>query len=207
MDDDTLMREWVCGPFRLQLHELPAPQVDRPPERHTPIGYRFYHDDQLIFEGDEIGVPADQSLDGDQTVRGVLGFLALRPGGVEPDYFAGYTPTQLAWRRPARGGPGRPAGRVATAATPVTPALGAAATPPRPSARPAGLVGSVRRAQPLPLDPHTRWRPAMTPSGASRRRAPGPCRPWCAASPPPWRDALARFRYPFGTAGAGARRR
>ncbi len=99
MDDDTLMREWACGPFRLQLHEVPAPQDDRRhPERHTPIGYRFYHDDQLIFEGDDIGVPAHQSLDGDQTVRGVLGFLALRPGGVEPDYFAGYTPTQLAWR-------------------------------------------------------------------------------------------------------------
>jgi hypothetical protein len=155
MDDDTLMREWACGPFRLELHEVPAPQDDRRhPERHTPIGYRFYHDDQLIFEGDDIGVPAHQSLDGDQTVRGVLGFLAfggihitgvtgqcwlhgtpespartprsrigsaaeapcaeralpavlrssgyphlaLRPGGVEPDYFAGYTPTQLAWR-------------------------------------------------------------------------------------------------------------
>jgi len=28
----------------------------------------------------------------------VLGFLALRPGDVEADYFTGYTPMQLAWR-------------------------------------------------------------------------------------------------------------
>ncbi len=43
-------------------------------------------------------MPADQPLDGDQTVRGVLGFLALRPGDVEADYFDRYTPEQLAWR-------------------------------------------------------------------------------------------------------------
>ena len=94
MDDQSLMREWIAGPFRLEPHE-PNPWPAGDP---TPIGYRFYHDDQLIFEGDDISVPAGQPLDGDQTVRGVLGFLALRPGDVEPDYFAGYTPTQLAWR-------------------------------------------------------------------------------------------------------------
>jgi len=88
------MREWTAGPFRLQLHEPTRWPAGDP----TPIGYRFYHHDELIFEGDDIAVPAGQSLDGDQTVRGVLGYLALRPGDVEADYFAGYTPAQLAWR-------------------------------------------------------------------------------------------------------------
>ena len=67
-------------------------------QSHTPVGDRFFHDGRLIFEGDDIGAPPDQSPDGDETVRGVLGFLALRPGGVEPDYFAGYTSSQVAWR-------------------------------------------------------------------------------------------------------------
>ena len=94
MADQSLMREWTAGPFRLQLHEPTRWPAGDP----TPIGYRFYHHDELIFEGDDIAVPAGQSLDGDQTVRGVLGYLALRPGDVEADYFAGYTPAQLAWR-------------------------------------------------------------------------------------------------------------
>jgi hypothetical protein len=94
MDDRSLMLEWASGPFRLELHEPNRWPAGEP----TPIGYRFYHDDQLIFEGDDIAVPAGQTLDGDQTVRGVLGFLALRPGDVEADYFAAYTPEQLAWR-------------------------------------------------------------------------------------------------------------
>jgi hypothetical protein len=98
MDDDSLMREWACGPFRLELHEAPGQAARRMPEGHTPVGYRFFHDGRLIFEGDDIGVPPDQSLDGDETVRGVLGFLALRPGDVEAEYFAGYTPSQVAWR-------------------------------------------------------------------------------------------------------------
>jgi hypothetical protein len=97
MDDQSLMREWTRGPFRLELHELGEPGRWLQ-DGKTPIGYRFYHHDQLVFESDDIAVPAGQTLDGDQTVRGVLGFLALRPGDVEADYFRGYTPTQLAWR-------------------------------------------------------------------------------------------------------------
>jgi len=101
MDHGSLMREWAGGPFRLELHELvqscETSQRWRE-DRKTPIGYRFYHDDQLIFEGHDIPVPDGQTLDGDQTVRGVLEYLALRPGDVEADYFRGYTPAQLAWR-------------------------------------------------------------------------------------------------------------
>jgi hypothetical protein len=94
MDDQSLMREWTSGRFRLELHEASRSHFGGP----TPIGYRLYHDGQLIFQGDDIAVPAGQSLDGDQTVRVVLNFLTQRPSDVEPDYFARYTPTQLAWR-------------------------------------------------------------------------------------------------------------
>jgi hypothetical protein len=95
MDDQSLMREWASSPYRLELYELNQPSR---PDGATPIGYRFYHDDQLVFEDYDIVVPAGQTLDGDQTLRGVLGFVALRPGDVEADYFTGYTPAQVAWR-------------------------------------------------------------------------------------------------------------
>lgn len=94
MDDESFVREWASGPFRLELHEANRAHFGEP----TPIGYRFYHDDQLIFEGDGIEVPAGESLDGDSTVRAVLNFLSQQPGDVEPRYFARYTPAQLAWR-------------------------------------------------------------------------------------------------------------
>ena len=94
MDDQSLMREWASGPFRLELHETSRVHFGEP----TPIGYRLYHHGQLIFEGDDIAVPEGESLDGDQTVRAVLEFLSQRRGDVEADYFARYTPAQLAWR-------------------------------------------------------------------------------------------------------------
>jgi hypothetical protein len=94
MDDQSLMREWASGPFRLELHEASHRHFGGP----TPIGYRLYYDGRLIFEGDDIAVPEGESLDGDQTVRAVLNFLSQQPGDVEPDYFARYTPAQLAWR-------------------------------------------------------------------------------------------------------------
>jgi hypothetical protein len=94
MDDQSCMREWAAGPFRLELHETDRPHFGGA----TPIGYRFYHHGELIFEGENIAVPDGESLDSDQTVRAVLNFLSQQPGDVEPDYFRRYTPSQLAWR-------------------------------------------------------------------------------------------------------------
>ena len=35
--------------------------------------------------------------DSDETLRAILGFLTLRPGDTDRDYFDDYTPEQLAW--------------------------------------------------------------------------------------------------------------
>ncbi len=64
----------------------------------TYIAYHFHHNDELIFEGEEFaGSPmhADDSLD---TVGALLGFLSLRSGDTDEDYFEDYTEEQIAWR-------------------------------------------------------------------------------------------------------------
>lgn len=51
-----------------------------------------------VFEGQDFSPGAATCIDSDEAVRGILGFLTLRPGEVESDYFDDYTPAQLEWR-------------------------------------------------------------------------------------------------------------
>ncbi len=51
----------------------------------------------VLFEGEDfVGSPMHAD-DADETMAGLLGFLTLRPGDTDADYFAAYTPEQLAW--------------------------------------------------------------------------------------------------------------
>ena len=51
----------------------------------------------LIFQGDDFGSSPMLAIDSDEALRGLLGFLTLRPGDTDRDYFAGYSPEQLAF--------------------------------------------------------------------------------------------------------------
>lgn len=66
---------------------------------HHPIGYVLYAPDgEPIFSGEDFGCPTSvHAIDSDACLRGVLGFLTLRPGDTDPDYFMGYTPRQWAF--------------------------------------------------------------------------------------------------------------
>jgi hypothetical protein len=48
-----------------------------------------------LFEGEDFGAPPMYAIDSDQTVAALMGFLTLRPGDTDRDYFANYTPAQL----------------------------------------------------------------------------------------------------------------
>lgn len=63
------------------------------------IGYAFWRDgeDDPIFVGEDCGVSPMHSIDSDDALRGLLGFLTLRPGDTDADYFAEYTPRQLSF--------------------------------------------------------------------------------------------------------------
>ena len=51
----------------------------------------------VLFEGADYGVPSHQCIDSDDAVRGLLGFLTLRPGDTDAEYFEGYTDEQRAF--------------------------------------------------------------------------------------------------------------
>jgi hypothetical protein len=49
----------------------------------------------VLFEGDDFGSSPLHAIDSDQTVAGIMGFLTLRPGDTDREYFKDYTPEQL----------------------------------------------------------------------------------------------------------------
>jgi hypothetical protein len=53
----------------------------------------------VLFSGHDIGLPMFQrnAIDSDETVASVLGWLTLKPGDTDADFFASYTPAQLAF--------------------------------------------------------------------------------------------------------------
>lgn len=63
--------------------------------------YHLSRNGRAIFEGYDFcsGSNAKPTIEALSHAAGcLLGFLTLRPGDVEEDYFAEYTPQQLAWR-------------------------------------------------------------------------------------------------------------
>jgi hypothetical protein len=49
----------------------------------------------VIFEGEDFSCSPMHAVDSDECVRGLLGFLTLRPGDTDQDYFDDYTPRQM----------------------------------------------------------------------------------------------------------------
>ena len=52
----------------------------------------------VIFSGKDFRPSPLHAWDADATVAGLMTFLTLRPGDTDADYFATYTPAQLAFR-------------------------------------------------------------------------------------------------------------
>lgn len=79
--------------YRLTLWEH---SVDR--DGRTFLRYRFCAPNgTVLFSGEDFGVPRHEAIDSDAVVRSLLGFLTLKPGDTDRDYFQDYTPEQLAW--------------------------------------------------------------------------------------------------------------
>lgn len=74
---------------------------DRDWRGQTKLGYRLTErhrgHGRSIFEGDDFtGSPMDAD-DSDAPMAALMGFLALRPGDTDAEYFDRYTPEQLAF--------------------------------------------------------------------------------------------------------------
>jgi hypothetical protein len=75
------------------------------PERRARTGQRLLNyqfkdpEGWILFQGDDYGCAPMRSIDSDDMVRGLLGFLTLRPGDTDREYFASYTPEQMSFAR------------------------------------------------------------------------------------------------------------
>lgn len=59
------------------------------------IGYRLVSEGKVLFEGQDYYAHCD--ADSNEAVEGIMGFLTLKPGDTDPEYFGEYTPAQLAF--------------------------------------------------------------------------------------------------------------
>lgn len=85
------IRTWNCGKYTLDIYD-----VDDEKDR-TRVGYRFFYDDELIFEGDNYRISVFDKKDDDATIATLLSFLSLRKGDTNKEYFDNYTEKQLAF--------------------------------------------------------------------------------------------------------------
>lgn len=61
------------------------------------LGYKLTMDGVTLFEAEDFGCPPGDAIDSDNAVEGIMGFLTLKPGDTDSDYFAKYTEAQLAY--------------------------------------------------------------------------------------------------------------
>ena len=61
------------------------------------LSYRFTQNGVTLFEGEDYHVAPSHAVDSDEALRALLGFLTLRPGDTDDEYFARYTPEQTAF--------------------------------------------------------------------------------------------------------------
>ena len=59
------------------------------------IAYRLCMNGKPLFTGNDFHCSPLHCVDDDETAKGLMGFLTLRPGDTDDDYFAEYTPEQL----------------------------------------------------------------------------------------------------------------
>ncbi len=84
------IREYTVEPCQLYLFNDGLVIDDRPLLR-----YEFYYKDKLMFKGINYCPNSLYPLDSDQSVANLLGFLSLRPGDTDINYFKNYTVEQL----------------------------------------------------------------------------------------------------------------
>jgi hypothetical protein len=93
-----LIRVWRRDGFTLKLWD--THRVDG--YRKTILAYKLFDQGRLIFKGEDFHCSPLHAIDSLETVEALLAFLTLRPGDTDPEYFANYTPQQLAWSRGSR---------------------------------------------------------------------------------------------------------
>lgn len=69
--------------------------VGRRTDGKNGIGYVLRHRGKVLFIGDDFGCSPMHAIDSDAAVRDLMGFLTLRPGDTDDEYFHDYAQAQL----------------------------------------------------------------------------------------------------------------
>lgn len=79
-------------------HVLETADTMRPRDGKTRIAYELRTPSgAVLFSGADFFASPLHADDSDATLRGLCGFLFLRPGDTDREYFASYTPAQMAF--------------------------------------------------------------------------------------------------------------
>lgn len=94
-EDKDVIREVMLGDSGYSLVMWDTNQTDRLGK--SVLGYALYApgDQEPLFQGEDYGVSPAHAIDSDESVRGLIGFLTLRPGDTDAEYFSGYSERQM----------------------------------------------------------------------------------------------------------------
>lgn len=59
------------------------------------LAYELRSGGKVLFSGSDFAGSPGHAIDSDETMEGLMGFLTLRPGDTDREYFADYTREQL----------------------------------------------------------------------------------------------------------------
>jgi hypothetical protein len=82
--DGYCLRTWTTG------HYYPTGQEMIGGELVSPDGV-------TLFSQENFGIPPGHPIDSDKSLRDVIGWLTMKPGDTDADYFKDYTPAQMAF--------------------------------------------------------------------------------------------------------------
>lgn len=104
MSDPNHLRTVILRPYRRgygPTFRLETWDTGRMEGSHTMLRYRLTMHNagkrSVIFEGADFGTSPCHAIDSDATLASLMGFLTLRPGDTDSEYFEAYTPDQLAY--------------------------------------------------------------------------------------------------------------
>ena len=99
-NENNHLRNVTMRPYRNQSHDKTFTLNTWDTGRTDSLGrsilhYQFQQGDKLLFEGSDFCCSPMHAIDSDETLRALLGFLTLRKGDTDAEYFENYTQEQL----------------------------------------------------------------------------------------------------------------
>lgn len=102
---NDVLRRVVLSPYskgagpRFRLVMWHAGYEPRTVRERVAYEFRIVGEDEPLFRGDDYSPSPSYASDSDKSVAGLLGFLTLKPGDADEEYFKDYTERQLAFAR------------------------------------------------------------------------------------------------------------